>query len=226
LSEKQSFWNRKVGGVALGITILILYIGFKVVNVGISPTFFWYSFWFFSIIINALMTDLFQNTETWIFNSMHEIERKDIDDKLKFDILKEQLGIAVNRYDSIFFAVNGKDWGKIFKRIWGGSITVKELIVVFLYAIYDLVLKSGYLSMLDPWDIMIVFSCLIGLKIIDAKTGFAGLVTEMYNKAFKEEYTSTTLNVIRGYIRQICLLFHINFEEETEKIRLLPKNLF
>lgn len=223
IKDKQKLWNKKVGGLPLGIAILVLYIGFKIVNVGISPTFFWYSFWFTTIIINALLTDLFQNVDTWIFNSMYEIERKDIKDEMKFEILKEQLGIAVNRYDTVFFAVNGKKFGKIFKRVIKGSITVKELIVIFLYAIYDLVLKMGYLSMLDPYDIFILFTALVGLKIIDANSGFASIVTEMYGKLFNETYTSTTLATIRGYIRQLCLLFHIDYEEEKDKIRMLPQ---
>ena len=222
MSEKENFWNKKVGGIALGIGILILYIGVKYVNVGVSAAFYWYGLWFFAIIINALLTDLFQNTENWIFNSMYEIERKDIDDDMKFQILRDQLAIAVNRYDTVFFMVNGSDIKSTLKRIFKGSITVKELIVIFLYAMYDLVLKGGYLSMLDPYDISILLGALVGLKIIDAKSGFVSLVTEMYNKDLNEKYTSITLESIRGYIRQLCHLFHINYEEETEKIRLLP----
>lgn len=192
---------------------MVFYIGIKYVNVRLSSAFIWYSLWFTGIIINALMSDLFQNTENWIFNSMYEIERKDITDIQKMKMLKEQLTIAVNRYDTIFFAINGKDWKAIFKRIYKGSITVKELIVITVYMLYDLVLKSGYLTLADPWDVTILLGILIFLKIIDSDAGFSSLVVEMYQKAFNEKYTSTTLDTIKGYIYQICNIFHINYDE-------------
>jgi len=212
-NEKQTFWNQKAGGLSLGIVILALYAGFKFVNVRVTFEFFWYISWFGAIIINALLTDLFQNTETWIYNSMKEIENKDIDDKQKLKILKDQLTIAVNRYDTVFFAINGKDMNKIFTRIIKGSITVKELIVIALYALYDLVLRSGYLSLTEPFDISALFIALVLLNIIGAKSGFANLVVEMYNTAFNKTYTSTTMNTLKGYIRQLCQLFDIEYDE-------------
>lgn len=211
-NEKQNFWNQKVGGSPLALGILVFYIVVKYINAGWSYNFLWYSIWFGGIIINALITDLFQNTETWIWNSMKEIERKDIKDEYKFKLLKDQLKIAVERYDTVFFMINGKDWKKIFNRIINGSITVKELIVIGLYAIFDLVLKNGYLSITEPYDVAILFGVLIILKILDANSGFASLVAEMYKQLYDEEYTSTTMNTIRSYIRQLCLIFHIEYD--------------
>jgi len=199
--------------LALGITILLVYMSFKFINVQLSWSFLWYSLWFGGIVMSALMTELFQNTDTWIYNSLYEIEKKNITDEMKFKIIKEQLQIAVNRYDTVFFAINGKDVNSVLKRIIGGSITVKELILISLYALYDLVLKGGYLSLIDPYDISVVFIVLVLLRVMDANSGFANLVVEMYNKAFNEKYTSTTLTTLTGYIRQLCLLFHIDYNE-------------
>lgn len=145
---------------------------------------------------------------------MYEIERKDITDKQKFKILKDQLQIAVNRFDTVFYNINGKNGKTILTRIIKGSITVKELIVISLYALYDLVLKGGYLKMVDPYDIMVIFVVLVVLKIIDANSGFTQLVTEMYKRAFEDTYTSTTLDTIKGYIRQLCQLFDIEYNKD------------
>ena len=129
--EEENFWNRKVGGISLAILFIIGYIGFKFARSQLTADFYWYSVWFIVIIINALVSDLFESTDSWIFNSLKSIEEQKISSEEKIKQIRIQLDIAVNKYSSVFFMINKN---KFFSRIVHGRITVKEILVLFLYA--------------------------------------------------------------------------------------------
>jgi len=209
--EEEQFWNRKVGGISLAILLIIGYIGFKFARVRLTADFYWYSIWFCVIIINALVSDLFENTDSWIFNSLKSIEEQKITPEEKIKQIRIQLDIAVNKYSSVFFMINKN---KFFTRIFHGRITVKEVIVIFLYAMYDLVLRDANLSIIAPYDIMLLFGVMIILRILDASKGFTSLVASMYDEAFKDRDASITMDIITDYIKQLCNFYN----KEVQKI--------
>jgi len=219
ISEKDNFWNKKAGGFSLGLFLIVAYIGFKVYRAEIyNIYFYWYCIWFVAIVINSLTSDLFENSSSWVYTSLERLETTELtpDEKLKY--IRAQLTIAVNRYDSVFLMLNGKNrtWGTI-KQIFKGKVSIKELIVIFCYAMYDLVLRGEDLSFMEPYDIAVLFGVIVFLKIIDANTGFAGLLSEMYEEAFKERNANETLEILVGYIKQLCHKFDMEKEKEVIK---------
>ena len=208
--EKEKLVNRKVGGISLAILLIIGYIGFKWARVGIVADFIWYSIWFCVIIINALVSDLFESNDAWIFNSLKSIEVQKITPEEKIKQIRIQLGIAVNKYSSVFYIVNKN---KFISKIVHGRITVKEVIVIFLYAIYDLVLRNANLSIIEPYDIIILFGVMITLRIIDASKGFASLIANMYDEVFKDRDANITMDIISDYITQLCNFYNSEMEK-------------
>jgi hypothetical protein len=219
MSEKENFWNKKAGGFSLGLFLIIAYIGFKSIRTSwTSPYFWWYSIWFMAIVINSLTSDLFENSTSWIYTSLEKLETSEMspEDKLKY--IRTQLSIAVSRYNSVFLMLSGRsNFSGTIKKIFTGKISIKELLIVFAYAMYDLVLRDTNLSFMEPFDIAVLFGVIVFLKIIDANSGFAGLVAEMYEEAFKERNTDETLEIMVSYIKQLCRKFHIEYEK-TEKV--------
>ena len=213
--EKEKLINRKVGGISLAILLIIGYIGFKWARVGIVADFMWYSTWFCVIIINALVSDLFESNDAWIFNSLKSIEVQKITPEEKIKQIRIQLDIAVNKYSSVFYIVNKN---KFMSKVIHGRITVKEVIVIFLYAIYDLVLRNANLSIIEPYDIIILFGVMITLRIIDASKGFASLIANMYDEVFKDRDANITMDIISDYITQLCNFYNSEMEKITVKV--------
>jgi len=192
--KKTDFLSDKVGGFGLGIVILTAYIGYKFSLIGfitpeglINPEFTWYVVWFTGIVFSALSTDLFVNNKLWIENAMENVMRLDLSVAQRVAIIKQQLEIAVDRYLAVFLLVNGFDtvWKRLkvnFSKIYKGSITVKELLIIVVYALWDLVIRNGLTNLENPLDICVLFFGLMVLKIVNANSGFASLVAEMYKE--------------------------------------------
>lgn len=210
--EEEKFWNRKVGGLSLAIIFIIGYIGFKFARVRLTTDFYWYSAWFCVIIINTLVSDLFESTDSWIFNSLKSIEEQKLTPEEKVKQIRIQLDIAANKYTSLFYMIHKSN---IFSKMVHGRITIKEVIVLFAYAMYDLVLRDANLSIIAPYDIALLFGVMILLRIIDASKGVTSLVAKMYEEAFKERNASITMDIIADYIRQLCDFYNT----EVDKIK-------
>jgi len=218
MTSKGDFFNRKVGGFGLGLVLLSAYVGFKFSLLGdVNEHFIWYSLWFTGIVFSALATDLFVNNKAWVENAMVNIERKDIDGKQRVAIIKQQLEIAVDRYMDVFIIVNGFD--STFKRVWAnvskiykGAITTKELLLIVVYALWDLVIRNGLTHLENPFDIVVLFLGLTVLKVIDANSGFAGLVAEMYKEIDAGKDQEVTLTLWANYIKQLANLYDLTYE--------------
>jgi len=227
MTSKGEFFNRKVGGFGLGVALLVAYVGFKISLVGlitaeglINPQFVWYSVWFTGIIFSALATDLFVNNKAWVQNAMENVMRVELSVDERVAIIKQQLEIAVDRYMSVFVIVNGFD--SIFKRVFGdiqkiykGCITVKELLIIVVYAMWDLVIRNGLTNFENPFDIMVLFLGLTVLKVVDANSGFAGLVAEMYKEIDEGKTPEVTLTLWANYIKQLANLYDLTYDEKT-----------
>lgn len=213
------WYDKKAGGLGLGITMIILYIGFKLAKTGITTwylnmPFIWYSVWFVAIIISALATDLFENIESWTVNSLRIIENQASTKEERIEMIKTQLDIAVDRYMSVFLIINGFDsmFKKIsqdVKNISKGVITVKELLVIFLYAVYDLVLRMGALTLVEPYDTLLILGGWVVLQIVDAKSGAAEIIAAMYSEAAEIKNIDVILNKITQYIKDLAHLYHL-----------------
>ena len=189
-------------------------MGTKLALTGINESSIWYSLWFFAIIVSALAADLFENVEAWILNSMTIVENKAVDKGERISMIKNQLDIAVNRYMMVFLQVNGFEslWKRLLidsKRILKGAITVKELVIIVAYAIYDLIIRNGNLSLTEPYDALLVFAGIIALKTVDAKSGVAEIMAEMYKEASDFKDQDVLLNKISGYIKALAHIYHI-----------------
>jgi len=176
--------------------------------------------------MGALMVDLFENVESWILHSMQIVENKALTKQERIEMIRNQLDIAVDRYMAVFLLVNGfesllhkigTDISKIFK----GIITVKELIVIIAYALYDLVIRDGTLSFLYPYDIGIIFLGLVVLKVVDARAGVAEIIAEMYKEAAEIKNMDNTLNKITEYIKELAHIYHIETITPTININAL-----
>lgn len=222
MGKVNDFFNRQVGKFGLGIVIIVAYIGFKFALGGyvIDQDFLWYSVWFALIILSALATDLFVNNETWVESTMQSIARDDISSEEKIVIIKNQLTIEVARYQSIFMSINGFDTRlkKIvasITKIYKGSITVKEILVIVFYALWDLVVREGVANLESPYDVMILFLGIVALKIVDANSGFAQLVTNMYNEAYSDKDADIKLTFIANYIKELANQYDIEYTVKT-----------
>ena len=223
MGKITNFFNRKVGGFGLGIIIIAAYAGFKytlsgfpIGDIYVNEDFLWYCAWFIAIILSALATDLFVNKEVWVKMTMESLARTDINPEEKIAIIKTQLTIEVDRYQSIFMMVNGfesrlKRIGASLAKITKGSITVKELIVVFMYAMWDLVIREGATNLETPYDVLVLFGGIIVLKIVDANSGFAQLVTNMYKEAYSDKDASIKLTLIGNYIKELANQYDIEY---------------
>ena len=176
--------------------------------------------------LSALTTDLFVNNKAWVENAMVNVERRDLNVAQRVAIIKQQLEIAVDRYLSVFLLVNGIDSffkrvrisvGKVFK----GAITTKELLLIVVYALWDLVIRSGVTQLENPFDIVVLFLGLTVLKVIDAKSGFANLVAEMYAEIDEGKDQEVTLTLWANYIKQLANLYDLVYS--TDKT---PEELF
>lgn len=218
--QTKEFLNRKAGGYGLALIIIIAYISLKyglAINI---YNFIWYSIWFTVIILQGLAADLFgTNGSIWVYNSLCEIETKEIDPKDKLNLIKYHLEQAVKRYGVVFFEDIEGTFGKVLeelKRITKGIITVKELIVILMYALYDLVLRNGLIDIPVPFDVLVLFLGIVGIRIIDAGKGFTSILVKLYNEAFnKEAKQEHKLDMIGTYIKQLGALFNIHYDENT-----------
>lgn len=219
--KKMDFLNEKVGGFGLAIVILTAYVGYKFSMIGyVTPEFTWYVVWFTGIVFSALATDLFVNNKLWIENAMENVMRKDLNVAQRVAIIKQQLEIAADRYLSVFLLVNGFDsiWKRVqvnFKKIYKGSITVKELLIIVVYALWDLVIRNGLTNLENPLDICVLFFGLMILKIVNANSGFASLVAEMYKEIDDNKDQEATLTSWANYIKQLANLYDLTYEEKT-----------
>jgi len=171
------------------------------------------------IVFSALATDLFVNNKLWVENAMENVMRVDLSVDQRVAIIKQQLEIAVDRYLSVFLLVNGIDsiWKRIqinFKKIYKGSITVKELLIIVVYALWDLVLRNGLTNLENPFDICVLFFGLMVLKIVDANSGFASLVAEMYKEIDDNKNQEVILTSWANYIKQLANLYDLTFSSE------------
>jgi hypothetical protein len=222
ISKLKEILNRKAGGLGLALIVIVAYIGIKYSITRLNPNFIWYSCWFTIIVLNALAVDLFSNKgDIWIYNSLRDIEQKqNINSEEKLNLIKYHLDQAVKRYMSVFLLVNGFEtkWIRIkkeIKKILTGVITIKELLIIVAYALYDLFFRSGLIDIVAPWDVLVLFSVLTMIKIVDASKGFPSLVAEMYREAKKEGNYEQRLEVIGSYIKQLGALFNINYDKEA-----------
>jgi hypothetical protein len=233
MGKKVDFFNREVGGFGLGLVILSAYVGFKLSLLGISmgldvltnPQFIWYTIWFTGIVFSALATDLFVNNKSWVENAQENLMRIDLKADERVAIIKQQLEIAVDRYQSVFILVNGFD--KTWKRVWAnvskiykGHITVKELLIIVVYALWDLVIRNGLTNLENPFDIVVLFLGLTVLKVVDANSGFAGLVAEMYKELDEDKSPEIMLTLWANYIKQLVNMYDLGYtEDESPEIR-------
>ena len=217
----NDFFNKKVGGFGLGLVIISAYIGFKFKITGLNDVFLWYTIWFIAIVFSALAADLFQKNDDWIYNSLKNIETMNISSEEKMKLFRFQLSQAVSRWYTVFMQVNGfsstfkkllANTGKIFK----GIISIKELLILVLWAMYDLVLRGGILSFTNPFDILFLFTGLVGLKIVDASKGFPSLVADMYKESMEERDSSLGLTIMEAFIVQLGYLFAAEQEKTPE----------
>jgi len=209
------WYNKKAGGFGLALIIIVAYIGFKIAKVGVDPSFVWYTGWFIAIVVSALAADLFENIESWTFNSLRIIEKKGLSSEERVEMIKTQLEVAVDRYMTIFLQVNGfetllEKLGANANKIYKGVITVKELIIVILYAVYDLVIRQGALTLAEPYDTLIIFAGIVALKIVDANEGVAGIITQMYKESVEEvkDYDGVLLK-LANHIKELAHIYHI-----------------
>lgn len=215
------WYNKKAGGIGLAIIIVLMYVSIKIAKFGFEYSVLWSSGWFIAIIITALAADLFENIETWIYNNMVIIEKKGLTPGERITMIKTQLDSAVDRYMALFLLVNGFDnflkkaWNNIIK-IGKGIITIKEAILILSYAMYDLVVRDGALSFMYPYDTLVIFTGFIGLKIINAETGVAGIITAMYKEIEDIKDINKTLKSITDYIKELAHMYHIEISIPQE----------
>lgn len=229
--KKSEFLNRSAGALPLASAIFIAYIYAKYQLVGTIDLFgfAWGSIWFFGILFQALASDLFTEEDTWIYNTLKKIEGQNISAKEKMEKIRYHLDVAVKKYMNVFLQVNGlSKFNKIKKyalKVAKGKITVKELLIIGLYALYDLVWKSGTISITEPWDIVFTFGIVIILKIIDANKGFAGILATMWKEAYNAEKSDEhQLTLITEYIQQLGAIFNMTIDEaKPEEIKALTK---
>jgi len=235
--NKNDFLNQKAGGVGLGILLITTYISIKYSLINeISILFSWQCVWFGLLIIQALVADLFNLKEdSWIYKSLKEIEgQENLPPDEKISLIRFHLEMAVERYMVVFLAVNGlKKWKYITKnllRIQKGVITIKELIILVLYALYDLVIRSGLLSFTFPIDIIIIFIGLTILKIIDASQGILPILVQMYKVAFSEKGNTEILKVTSNLIKQLSHIYDMETLKTPENhvkkaVEILNENI-
>ena len=211
--KTKEFFDRKAGGGGLALIILIAYASLKLVEKGICTNTLYSIAWIFMILICALAVDLFKLTkDSSIYNSLVQIETQSISNEEKVVLIKQQLQLAVDRYNTIFFMAN--DFTQLIttlredgKRILNGVISVKELIVILLYTLYDLVIREGALSLTSPWDKGVIFLGLVFIKIIDAQNGFASIIAQMYKEAKNTINHDEALVILTDYIKQLVFLY-------------------
>lgn len=208
-----TWYNKKAGGLGLGLLIIIAYISIKVIKLGFTLNLFWTSLWFMGLVLAALLTDLFENIDSWVQQSFKIVENQNLSKEQKIESIKNQLEIAQDRYLEVFLMLNYDTLikslitriGKIVK----GLITVKELIILVAYALYDLVIREGMLSFLYPYDVAVIFGVLVLLSTLNAKAGIASLIVAMYKEAKDIKNVDTSLDKIVSYIKQLCNVLHI-----------------
>lgn len=211
----KKFLNRKAGGASLAIVIVAAYIATKYLRTGLSINLIWYGLWFTGFVMSALATDFFENVESWVFESLKKLKGENISAEQKVQMIKSQLRIAVKQYDSLFFRVNGigESLGRIrkrFKKIGRGVISVKELIVIIGYALFDLLIRSGGMSLGEPWDVALPFIILVILRMIGADQGSMAVLVDLYQTAFNQQkQANDKLPLLEDYIKQLAHLFNV-----------------
>lgn len=213
MSIKKEWFEKEAGTWSLGLILIIAFIGSKIAIYRIHFNVIWDSLWFTIIILSALTADIFNNAKSWTYNSFQIIEDETTSKEERIRMIQSQLEIAVDRYMAVFLLVNGLDTmlkkvsacaSKIFK----GKITIKELIVILAYAIYNLVLIDLPFE-LGMWDEIILFFGIAAIKIVDANAGVAGLIAEMYFEAKTVTNTDKSLLKIRDRIIALMNIYHI-----------------
>ena len=215
----SDFLNKKVGGFGLGLIFLSAYLGVKFGIVGLGGALAWGTIWFTALILSALAADLFSQTkDVWVYNTLKNIQSSNLPFDEKKNAWKFILEQAVNRWYSIFIKVNGfdnvvKKSAANLQKIFKGIITIKELIIIVAWALFDLVIREGLLGLTNPIDVIVLFGGLAALKIVDANSGFPSLVADMYKDAMKEKNPDFDQLAMEDWIRQLGTLFTVDQEK-------------
>lgn len=234
-NEINKYMNRQAGNFTLALFILIGYIGLKIARVGFSFALALGIFFITGILIYSLIADLFENNEVWIYDALREIESSNLSPEDKINMIKQKLNIAVERHIILFIKINGFDSfidliKTHAKRIVKGIITVKELIVILIYIVYDLIIRGGALDVIYPYDGGVAFILFILLNVLTSTKGFAGLVANLYHESFSEKDNKDKLKAIEELIKQLGGIFNIQYNKcdettkEKIKIEIAEKN--
>lgn len=210
--EKEWF-NKEVGNWSLGILLIVAFVSSKIAISGWIWEILWECAWFGLLILSALIADLFNNAETWTYNSFQIIDNKNLSKAERISMIQSQLEIAVNRYMAVFLMVNGFDTllqrlGATASKIFKGRITIKEIIVLLAYAVYNLFLVDFTFDA-GPTDEIILFFIIVILKIVDSNSGVAKLIAEMYMEVEAEGKQDEYLLKIRDRIISLAHIYHI-----------------
>ena len=210
--EKEWF-NKEVGNWSLGILLMVAFVSSKIAISGWILDVLWECVWFAALILSALIADLFNNAETWTYNSFQIIDNIKLTKEERISMIQSQLEIAVNRYMAVFLMVNGfdtllKKLGATASKIFKGRITIKEIIVLLAYAVYNLFLVDLTFDA-GPTDEIILFFIIVILKIVDSNAGVAKLIAEMYEEVEAEGKQDEYLLKIRDRIISLAHIYHI-----------------
>lgn len=209
----REWFNKEVGNWSLGILLIVTFVASKIAICGWIWEILWECLWFGMLIFSALIADLFDNAESWTYNSFQIIENTKLTKIERVSMIQSQLEIAVNRYMAVFLMVNGFDsllkrLGATASKIWKGRITIKEIILLLAYAIYNLFLVDLTFDA-GPMDEIILFFVIVILKIIDANSGVAKLIAEMYLEAEADTNPDKYLLKVRERIIELAHIYHI-----------------
>lgn len=209
----KEWFEKEVGNWSLGLLFMVAFVASKIAIFGWVLDILWECVWFGTIIISALIADLFNNADTWTYNSFQIIDNMKLSREERISMIKSQLEIAVDRYMAVFLMVNGFDSllkriGAMANKIFKGRITIKEIIVLLAYAIYNLLLKDLPFDLGAADEILLLFIIVI-LKIIDSNAGVARLIAEMYQEVELEGKQDEYLLKIRDRIISLAHIYHI-----------------
>jgi len=216
--KTNGFFNKRAGGIGLGLLLIISYLSLKIIKLGFAWSIVWFGTWFSCIILAALAADLFENTESWIYYSLREIElQRGLSHEERVALIKSQIEIAANQYITIFLLTNGIDkllerLKEDFKKVWKGVISVKELIVIICYIFYDFIIRGGTLDILNPYDMCIIIVIAGILKMVDATKGAASIIALMYSRIKESKDPERTLKDLSEYIKQLAIKFNIEYD--------------
>lgn len=209
----KEWFEKEAGNWSLGLLLVIAFLGTKFAICGFDLIIVWDTLWFIAIILSALAADLFSNAGTWTENSYKIIENEKLTKEERMSMIQSQLEVAVNRYMAVFLMVNGfdsllKKFGATFNKVFNGKITIKEIIVILSYALYNIILKDTNLD-IGHLDEALLFIVIVAIKIVDANAGVAKLIAEMYLEAKATKDPDKYLLKVRERIIELAHIYHI-----------------